>query len=221
MFQQKYSERQITLPFTITVLPLSGSRFGNAAYRHINIGNAVPGGEIHDSAGRQVKNPLERPHCLCRGRAENPIGRHSGNGGIIPADTRKPRLDCLDIKPGAADLKGGAGIGGEHTCLDVSLCDLNIFRIIGAQDFQRTKSLFCQRDSPPLGQAGTGGCRPVAEGGKVGRKLSFSPDILVKNSIHNLADGIIDWPAIYKILVIGGAVCDVKPIIAAAIPFRI
>ena len=78
-----------------------------------------------------------------------------------------------------------------------------------------------QSDGSPLGQSRTGDAGSVAVGGKVGDILPFSSDILIKDVIHDPADGVVNRAAIYEALVVSGAVCDVKAIPAPCVPFRV
>ncbi len=64
--------------------------------------------------------------------------------------------------------------------------------------------------------AGNGGT--ITERGEIRGILPFPPDIFVKNLVYDPADGFINGPSVYKILVISGAVCDVKAV--APVPVR-
>ena len=77
-----------------------------------------------------------------------------------------------------------------------------------------------QRYGSPLGHSLAGGGGSVAVGGKIGDVLPVSPHILIKNIVHNPADGIVDRASVHKTLVVGRAVCDVKTVAPPPVPFR-
>ena len=165
--------------------------------------NLIPGRFSYNAIRRQIENTLKFGHgCLCAVLKLSFRVCDDRDRRIVFADARQPGLDRLHIKSGAAHSERRAGIGGKDTSLNVSLCNFDILRIIGAENIKRCKSLLRQRDSSPLGQplAGCGGV--VAKRSKVGCKLPFSADIFVENIVHDPADGVIDWPDIYEILVI-------------------
>ena len=51
--------------------------------------------------------------------------------------------------------------------------------------------------------------------------MLFRSDIFVENVIYDPAYGFIDGTPLYEILVVGGAVRDVKVVPARSVPFRI
>ena len=72
-----------------------------------------------------------------------------------------------------------------------------------------------------MGHSLAGGGGSVAEGSEIRYILPFSADIFVENVIYDPAYGFIDGTPLYEILVVGGAVRDVKVVPARSVPFRI
>lgn len=75
-----------------------------------------------------------------------------------------------------------------------------------------------QSDRTPLGHALAGNGGSVAEGSEVGSELPLAARIFIENIVHDPADRFIYGAAVYKILVIGGAVGNIKTV--ALVPVR-
>lgn len=147
-------------------LALSGSRFRDTAYSHINIGNTVPGRKIHDSIGRQIENPLECAHRICRSRTENPVGCDGGNCWIIPGNAVKLLLHLSDLFSAGANGQVVAGPGGGHPCYALSRVDIHIAAIIVSDNINGGIPFFSQILGAPLAQAVAGHTSAVTVGCK-------------------------------------------------------
>lgn len=151
----------------------------------------------------------------CRFGAASEAASRIGNRRdcrIIAADSVEPGLYRLHIKAAASLLERRSWVGSKNVGNDVGLDDFNIVRIIGTQDLQRRVSPVCQSNRAPLGHALAGNSGAVAEGSEIRSELPLAAYILIENIVHDPADGFVNGAAVDKILVVGGAVGDVKRI---------
>ena len=57
--------------------------FGNAAYAHIDVRDAVPCGIIHYTIWRKIKDALKGSYGISGSRSENAIGSNCGDCRIV------------------------------------------------------------------------------------------------------------------------------------------
>lgn len=185
----------------------------------IESGYFIPGGFAYDAVGCQIEKALE--FCDCRFGAVSKAARRIGygrDGRIIAADPVEPGLDGLHIQTAAPLSERCSGIRRQNVRDDIGLYDFYIVWIIGTQDLQGCVALVSQSDRTPLGHALAGNGGSVAEGSEVGSELPLAAHIFIENIVHDPADRSIYRAAVYKILVIGGAVGNIKNV--ALVPVR-
>ncbi len=185
----------------------------------IKAGYLIPGRFSNNTVGCQIKDALE----FCNRRFGTASKGSSGIGNgrdsrIVTPDPIEPCLDGLYIKTAASLFERRSGIGRENVGNDIGLHDFYIVGVIGTQDLQGCVPPVCQSNRAPLGHALAGNGGPIAEGSEIGGELPLAAHVFVENIVYDPADGSVNGTSIDEILVVGGAVGNIKTI--ALVPVR-
>ena len=129
-------------------------------------------------------------------------------------------MDDADLVGGETEPQGIAGIGF-HERTDGSGADIQIVSIVVGEDFIRGQPLLREINRTPLGQPFALHTLPVAVGGEQRLNFTRSGEILIEDFADNPVGVFKQIASVYKGLIVGGGIRDVKIIAAGAVVFGV
>lgn len=115
-----------------------------------NLLDFIPGGIIHNTGGRKIKDSLKLPYCILRGFSVNAIGRDGRQGRIGTGDGIELFLNLPDFIAGRTDVQRSTRPGSWNPGNFFGSVDIHVVSVEIPKDFNGSIALVSKIFGTPL-----------------------------------------------------------------------